>query len=124
MTDTFDYTRAVATAVRLITKFGTAAALRRNVASGTPFDPVLTPTDYATTAARVDFTWRQLQTGDVLATDQRFLVAAGPLSLLGVTNVTPPDTLVVAGIEFTIVKADPLDPTLALPVMYDCQVRV
>lgn len=124
-TDPFNYAEARDDADGLIADFGTAAAVRRNVASGTVFDPVLTPTDYPTLAVRVEFTWKQLQGSDVLSTDQRWLVAAGPLTALGVGPLLPSDALVVSGnVVGTLLKSGPLDPTAAFAVMYDCQVRL
>lgn len=125
MTDPFNYSEARDDADELIADFGTAASVRRMVASGPSWDPTLTPTDYLTKAARVEFTWKQLQGGDVLSTDQRWLVAAGPLTALGLSSILPTDSLVVSGnVVGTLLKSGPLDPTAALVVMYDCQVRI
>lgn len=122
-TDPLNYAEARDDADGLIADFGTAAAVRRNIASGTVFDPVLTPTDYPTLAVRVAFTLAQLQGGDILSTDQRWLVAAGPLVSLG--NILPNDVLVVNGVVVgTLLKSGPIDPTAAFVVMYDCQVRL
>lgn len=102
MTSPFDYITTRATADRLITKFGQTVALRRNVATGSAFDPTLTPTDYATKGAKVEFSYRQLSGGSVLATDERWMIAAGPLAALGITDILPNDLLVVGGIERTV----------------------
>jgi hypothetical protein len=119
---TFNYAKTRATADRLITKFGQAVTLRRNVASGPAYDPTLTPTDYATKGAKVDFTLKQLQGGTVLATDERWLVAAGPLASVGITAMQPPDIIVVGGIERQVMKADPVAPGGTV-VVFDCQCR-
>ncbi len=98
--------------------------MRRTVNSGTPFDPTQTTTDFPTKAARVEFTWKQLQGGDILSTDQRWLVSAGPLTALSVGPLLPSDLLLVNGaIVGTLLKSGPIDPTAALVVLYDCQVR-
>jgi hypothetical protein len=123
LSDPFDYLGSRDDADSLIEDFGAVASLRRVVASGTPFDPVLTPTDYATLAVRVEFTWKQLQSDSVLVTDQRWLVAAGPLDALGVSSMLPTDLLVVGSSTFTVVKADTLNPAGTI-VLFDCQVRV
>lgn len=118
----YDYVAATATADRLITKFGAACLLRRNTATGTAFDPTLTPTDYATMAAVVDYTEQQRAGTDILRTDRRAFVAAGPLTALGITAVLPADSLVIGGVEMQIVLAKPLNPA-GVTVVYDCQVR-
>lgn len=123
MTETFDYIESRDDADELITEFGQTIALRRSVASGTDYDPTLTPTDYATKAAKVDFTMRQLQSGNILATDERWLVAAGPLTALGIALVLPSDALVIGSEARQVVKADPINPGGTV-VVYDCHVRV
>lgn len=123
MADPFDYIESRADADELIAEFGGAAFLVRDVVSGPAWDPTVTPVAFATQAVRVEFTWRQLQGGDVLATDQRWLVAAGPLDAQGVRNMAPPDRIQVNGVEVTVVKADPLQPAGTV-VMFDCQCRV
>lgn len=122
-TDPFNYIESRADADGLIDDFGTVAFVRRTVNSGTAFDPTQTTTDYATKAVRVEFTWKQIQGGSVLATDQRWLVAAGPLTALGVTSVQTPDKLVVGGVVLPILPTDPLNPAGTV-VMFDCHIRV
>jgi hypothetical protein len=122
VSDVFDFLHSRDTADRLITKFGGAAAVIRDVATGSDWAPVLTPTPFATFAVRVEFTWKQLQDAAVLTTDQRWLVAAGPL-FGALDTMLPSDRLSAGGVEMTIVKASPLKPA-AVVVMYDCQVRV
>lgn len=123
MTDVFDYLESRDDADALITEFGRAVTVRKASASGTAFDPTLATTDYATKGARVEFTTRQLASGSVLATDERWLVAAGPLDALGVTEIRPGDVLVVGGVER---KAGPLTKPLApagTVVMFDVQAQ-
>jgi len=124
MADVFNYVKSRDTADRLIRKFGGALPrfIVRDVASGPDYDPVLTSTPFQTFAVRVEFTWKQLQDETVLSTDQRWLVAAGPLDALGLTDVQTSDRLSVDGVELTIVKASPLKPA-DVNVMYDCQIR-
>lgn len=122
MADAFDYVESRADADELIQEFGAAAFLIRDVVSGPAWDPVTTPVAFSTFAARVEFTWRQMQGGDVLATDQRWLVAAGPLDLQGVRSMSPPDRIQVNGVEVTVVKAEPLQPAGTV-AMFDCQCR-
>jgi hypothetical protein len=123
MTATFDYAAKRDLSDRLITKFGAVASLRRNVASGPSWAPTLTPTDYATLAVKVEFTFTQMQGGNVLATDERWLVAAGPLNALGLLSVQPNDLVVLTdGVERPVLIAKPVAPA-GLVVMYDCHIR-
>jgi hypothetical protein len=121
-TELFDYLESRDDADGLIEEFGAAASLRRNVVGGTVFDPTLTPTDYPTLAVKVEFTLRQVQGGRVEDTDERWLVAAGPLDALGITSLATPDLLVAGGRERPILEAKPLDPAGTV-VMYDCHIR-
>lgn len=122
MSDVFDYPAKRDTADRLLTKFGQAVSLRKYTPGGPPHEPTLTPTDYATIAAILDYTVRQIDGENILLTDRRALVAAGPLTALGVTAIAPPDALVVAGVAIPIVRAVPLAPA-GIIVLYDCQLR-
>ena len=121
-TDPFDYLEARDDADGMIDDFGAPAAVRRYVASGPSWDPTLVPTDYPTLAVKVEFTMKQLAGGNVLATDERWLVAAGPLTALGVSSVLPEDLIVVSGLSRPVLKADPLAPA-GVTVMYDCHIR-
>jgi hypothetical protein len=102
MSDVFDYFETRDDADDLIREFGTAVTIRRQTAGGTPFDPTLTNTDYATVGARIEFTYRQLQSDSVLATDERWMIAAGPLAALGVNEILPSDHIVVGGVEHSV----------------------
>lgn len=121
MVEAFDYLESRADADELIEEFGQSVAIRRTTNSGTPWEPTQTTADYPTKAARVEFTMKQIRTRTVLATDTRWLVAAGPLG-----NVVPAvdDALVVGGVVVgKLVQVDPLNPA-GIAVMFDCHVRV
>lgn len=119
MVDAFDYAHSQDTAERLITKFGQAVSVRRLVNSGSEWEPTQTPSDTATYGARIEFTTRHYAKWSILATDQRWLVAAGPLATL---VPVPGDRIVVGSADYEIVRADPLNPA-GTAVMYDVQVR-
>lgn len=119
----FDYSESRDDVDELIAEFGQVVALRRDVASGPASEPTVTPTDYATTAAILDFSARQIDGENILATDRRALVAAGPLTALGITGIAAPDSLVIGGVPIPIVRVQPLNPA-GVVVMYDCQLRV
>lgn len=126
----FDYADARDTADELIEDFGQAVSLRRTTSSGTEWDPTQTVTDYATTAAILDYTAQQIansqnqagNAGNILVTDRRAFVAAGPLTAAGITEIKPPDALVIGGAAVPIVRATPLAPAGTV-VMYECQLR-
>lgn len=122
----FDYLESRDDADELIEEFaaGQVATLKRMVNSGSEFDPVLTPLDPAPTtpAVKVEFTMRQLQSGNVLDTDERWLLAAGPLDTAGITSLQTPDIIVVDGVDRPILVAKPLKPA-GIVVLYDCQIR-
>ena len=123
MAETFDYLESRDDADEMIAEFGTAVSLRRQVASGTDYDPTLTATDYATKGARIEFTTRQMASGSVLATDERWLVAAGPLAALGVTEILPGDMLVIGGVERNVGPlSKPLAPAGTV-VLFDVQAQ-
>ena len=118
----FNYTATRATADRLLTNFGQSVSLRRTTTSSTEWDPTNVTVDYATTAAILDYNARQIDGANILVTDRRALVAAGPLTTLGITSIAPPDSLVVGGVAVPIVRVIPLAPAGTV-VMYDCQLR-
>jgi hypothetical protein len=122
VTDTFDYLESRDDADALIAEFGAVASLRRTTNSGTTYAPTQTTADYATVAVKVDFTMRQMQGGNVLDTDERWLVAAGPLTALGVASILPRDGLVVGASVKPILDSKPLAPA-GIVVMYDCHIR-
>lgn len=124
MATPFDYLSSRDDADELIQEFGQAVSLVRSVTSGPAWDPgEPVKTAYPTFAARVEFTWKQLQGGDILSTDQRWLVAAGPLTALGITSIAAPDRLSIGGVEIPVISVDPLSPAGTV-VMFDCQLRV
>lgn len=109
--DPFDYLESRDDADELITEFGQAVSLRRTSQTGPAWDPTNSTADYATVAAKVEFTLKQMQGGNVLDTDERWLVAAGPLTALGITSVSAPDAIVTAdGVVHPVLIAKPLNP--------------
>lgn len=122
MTDSFDYIESRADADELIEEFGQSVSLRRASSTGPAHDPTVTTADYATLAAILDYNSRQIDGESILVTDRRALVAAGPLTALGITSIAPPDSLVVGGVAVPVVRVMPLSPAGTV-VMYDCQLR-
>lgn len=121
-TDPFNYIESRADADGLIDDFGTVAFVRRTVNSGTAWEPTQTTTDYATKAAVVDYTVQERKDSDIQVNDRRALVAAGPLTALGITSISAPDLLVIGSVAVPVVIAKPINPAGTV-VMYDCQLR-
>ena len=123
MADPFDYLEARDDGDELITDFGMPVVIRKLAKSGTDYSPTLSPTDYATKGVKIEFTRRHLATGEVLATDERWLVAAGPLTALGITELNPGDIVVIGLSER---KVGPLSRPLApagTVVLFDVQAQ-
>lgn len=121
MSDPFDYIEARDDADELIQDFGTSAQVKTVTNSGSELEPTQTTGSTATFAVRVEFTTKHRAKWNVLQTDQRWLVAAGPL---GATVPQPGNKLAVGGATVgEIIEADPLN-TNGTAVMYDVQVRV
>jgi hypothetical protein len=120
--DPFDFLESRDDADELIEEFGASVSVRRTVASGPAYDPVLTPTDYGTFATKVEFTLKQIRQGNILDSDERWLIAAGPLAALGVSEIRPNDKVVVGSTVHTVLVAKPLAPAGTV-VMFDCQIR-
>lgn len=105
---TFDYSRMVRTANRLIARFGQSAAIRRTTVDMSdplePGDPVTT--DHACTAVVTDYTMQERAGTLIKATDRKIIV-----STAGVT-ITPKisDKLVVGDEVYSLVTIDPLNP--------------
>lgn len=122
MADPFDYIESRADADELIAEFGQSVSVRRTSSTGNEWDPTVTTTDYATLAAILDYNSRQIDGENILVTDRRALVAAGPLDALGITSIAPPDSIVVGGVAVPVVRVMPLNPA-GVVVMFDCQLR-
>lgn len=123
MTDAFDYPTSRDDADELIEEFGQTVSLRRITNSGTAWEPTQSTADYATKAAILDYSAKQIDGENILVNDRRALVAAGPLTTLGITSIAPPDSLVVGGVAVPIVRVMPLNPA-GVVVMYECQLRL
>lgn len=115
----FDYSRSVATADRLIKRFGQSGFLRRFTSTGPPSNPTQTPANHAATFAVLAYTNRQIDGTRILATDQLVYLSAVGLA------VTPKltDKLVdAAGVVYNIILITPFSPAGTV-VYYEIQIR-
>jgi hypothetical protein len=120
----FDYLASRDDADELIQEFGQAVSVRIVTDSGAdPSEPTQTTSDKATYAAIVAYSKSQIDGKDILRTDRRAYVAAGPLAALGVTDFDTTARLVVGGVPITIMQVDPINPAGTV-VAYDVQIRL
>ncbi len=126
MTTAFDYAGARDTADALLAEFGQAVTIRRITSGGSPFAPTQTTTDYATTAAILTLTrWYPplIPATDILRTDRRGVIAAGPLAALGIVVQKFDKLLLADGTVFSILDVKPVYPA-GLSVLFDTWLRV
>lgn len=128
MSNAFDYNGARDIADTLLAQFGQPITIRRidNSTGGADWAPGQTTTDYATLAAIVALPrwYPPMEAGsDIIRTDKRGLIAAGPLTAAGVV-VQKKDSLIAAdGTVFSILDVKPVNPA-GVTVMYDCWLRI
>lgn len=106
---TFDYARPLATANRLLTKFGQAGAIRRTeIVGGSDFDPgeeIIT--DHPATFVVTSYAAKDIDGTRILATDKKAMIAPGSLTV----EPTPADKLVDAdGAVYNIVHVGTIRP--------------
>lgn len=79
----FDYSRPLATANRLIERYGQLGAIRRaGAASGPDYDPTPgEPVDHPARFAMIDYTTDEIDGTKIKAKDKKALVAPGSLSI-------------------------------------------
>lgn len=127
MTGAFDYARSVATANRLIARFGQRAAIRRgpdlsdgdstNDLSPEPGDET-EPTDHPCTLVVLDYTEEERASSLIAQTDRKVLIGSASLDI----EPTTADALVIDGDEHQIVDVRPLAPG-PVTVLWQAQVR-
>ena len=117
---TFDYARAVATADRLIKKFGQAGKVRRPTTTGPGYKPTAgAPDDHDARFAVIKFALKDVDGTRVLVTDKKVYLSAAGLPVVP----TASDKLVEAdGGELKIVAIEPLKPAGTV-VFYEIQAR-
>lgn len=114
----FNYTRSVATANRLIDKFGQTGAIRRTETSGDPWNPGTSDTDYPCTLVALDYDQKDIDGTLIKATDKKVYVAVAGLPIQPTTT----DKVIIGGVVSTIVQAKPLNPAGTV-VFWELQAR-
>ncbi|MBZ9600749.1 hypothetical protein [Phyllobacterium chamaecytisi] len=120
MSAKFNYARSQQTALRLITKFGQAGSVVRDVPGGGPvYDPgEPVPTSYACTLAVMKFDNRDIDGTLIKASDKKVYIAAKGFAIIPVTT----DRLLIGGLSHTIVRVMPLNPA-GINVYFEVQAR-
>lgn len=114
----FNYTRSVATANRLIDKFGQIGAIRRTETSGDPWNPGTSDTDYPCTLVELDYDQKDVDGTVIKLTDKKVYVAAKGLTIQPTTT----DNVIIGGVVSSIVQAKPLNPAGTV-VYWELQAR-
>lgn len=115
----FDYAALRTNADALIDNFGLDVVLRRSVNSGTAWEPTRQDTEYSTKAVLERYSQREVDGQNILRTDRKAIVAAGPLGLIVPTTA---DKLVIGGAAYSIMQVDPVAPA-GVSVIYEMQLR-
>ena len=114
----FDYAKTAATALRLLTRFGAAATLKREVVGD--YDPdtgtsPVTTTSLATTACVFDYDAEYIDGTLILAGDKQAYLASAPVPKQG-------DKLAWQGADYTVIAAKAVAPA-GVAVLYEVQIR-
>jgi hypothetical protein len=114
----FDYSRARATAERLIARFGQSATIRRTTRSGPAYDPTTASADYPCKAARLAYSDKQIDGSRIRDSDSLVY-----LSIAGLTIApTEQDQIIIGGVAHEIVTVKPLSPAGTV-VFFEIQAR-
>ena len=117
----FNYDKAAKTALNLITKFGATHKIRRatNTPPSNPWEPPTTSnTDYSCQAVVTEYSAREIDGVNILATDRRAVVAAAGLVIVPATT----DLLLLDSTVYTIARVKHIKPADVV-IAYELQVR-
>lgn len=116
----FDYAKPLATANRLIARFGQRGAIRRltpgNGPSYNPGQP--TATNYPADFAIVSFMAKEVDGTRILQSDRKALLSPGSLTI----TPTTADQIIIGGVVYSIQNVDVLAPA-GTAVLYTIQCR-
>jgi len=114
----FDYNRAIATANRLIERFGQPGEIVRLTASGPAWDPQALPTAYPCTVCMMNHSDAHMAGGLAQVGDRLVYVAVQGLPI----KPTIADRMLVNGVDYEIIEVKPLDPA-GIDVYYEINAR-
>lgn len=103
---TFDYSGLVATAQRLIDKFGRTATLRRKAKSGNAWDPTVTNTDHTVKIVVLDDKFAEARGTLVTIPGKTVYVSTEGLSVVPIVA----DQLIIDSTTYAVQRVMPLNP--------------
>ena len=77
----FDYSKSVATAQRLIARFGQTATLTQTVNTGTAYNPTQTDTNHTIKAVTIDWSNNEIDGTLIKATDRKIIISTDGLTV-------------------------------------------
>lgn len=113
-----NYAEDAADAAELIEEFGQPGFLRRYAASGSKFDPTMTPNDMPVFLVALDYKRSEIDGTRILATDRKVYLSTDGLTVEPELS----DRMVIGGSECEIVSISPLAPA-GVVVFYEIQAR-
>lgn len=117
---TFDYAKSQATAHRLLTKFGQAGLIRRQLAgNGSAHNPGIGQiVDYPCTLTVMQYSSQDIDGTLIKSSDKKVYVSAKGLTVAPTTT----DHMVIGGVASVIVSVKQLNPA-GIVVYWECQCR-
>ena len=119
----YDYTRAAATSLKLLSKFGQAVILRK-FGQAAYVNGAVTPTHTDSTIKGAVFDYLRMNFGETLQNGT--LVSGADRNLFLAANIARPEIddhiFLADGSEWNIVEIKPLNPA-GVSVIYDCRIR-
>ena len=114
----FDYANTASTALRLLTRFGASASIKRQTAGAyvpATGSAVVTPTTLVTTACVFDYPQKYVDGTLILAGDKQAYLASTPTPKQG-------DVLTWQSVDYTVINIKAVSPA-GTPVLYEAQLR-
>lgn len=102
----FNYANAVATAQRLISRFGQTVTQHVISGGGSAWDPTQTETNYTLTGAVLNFNKRDVDGTLIKATDKRVIVSTDGMTV----TLDAAHKLTIGGVKHSIVNVRELNP--------------
>ncbi len=117
---TYNYARPLASANRLITRFGQAGYVRRPTTSGTSYNPTQgAPDDHPAKFAVTNYEDKEIDGSRILSSDKKVLLAPGTLTI----EPTSTDLLIEAdGSAYKVIAVKTLKPARTV-LLYTIQAR-
>lgn len=117
---TFDYAKLQATANRLITKFGQTGAVKRETLPDPVYGGAPTVTSYTATLVPMSYDQKYVDGANITTADRKIYISSVGLA------ITPRvgDIVTVAGVNYSVVAADPNNYDGVTNVVFIVQGRI